>query len=195
MTLANDQEIFQKLQALGAGEFAHVDGSLIDHLRGTHDLLRSWGANDVLCRAGLYHAAYGTAGYSKTLVSLEQREQIKALIGADAEGLVFVYCACDRRFFWPQVGVKSPSIFRDRFTGEEFSVDDSWLKNFCELTVANELEIARRDSEFIIKNMGPVFRGIFTRMQPYLSKMAYESFVETFGTEIAQRGRDTWRYS
>lgn len=55
-----------------------------------------WGAHDVLCKAGLYHVAYGTDGYSKTLVSLEQRGQIKALIGAVAEEIVYVYCACER---------------------------------------------------------------------------------------------------
>ncbi len=190
----NDHEIFQKLQALGAGEFTHVNGSLIDHLRGTHDLLRSWGANDVLCRAGLYHAAYGTDGYPGELAILEQREQIKALIGAGAEKLVYEYCACDRRFFWPQIGVEKPPIFKDRFSGTEYSVGEEWLRNFCELTVANELEIARRDSKFV-KNMDPVFRVLFTRMRPYLSKFAYESFVEIFGLENTQHKRDAWRYS
>lgn len=194
MLLANDQQVFQKLQELGAGEFAHVDGPLIDHLSGTRDLLQSWGANDVLCKAGLYHAAYGTAGYSNQLVALAQREQIKALIGAEAEELVYAYCACDRNFFWPQIGVKRPPVFRDRYTGETNNVDDDWLKNFCELTVANELEIARRDSEFK-KNSGPVFRELFARMKPYLSNPAYQSFAETYRVSQAPHHSGAWRFS
>ena len=32
----------------------HINGSLTDHLKGTHLLLNSWGASEELCRAGLY---------------------------------------------------------------------------------------------------------------------------------------------
>lgn len=55
---------FQVLSELGAGEFEHLDGSLIAHLNGTKDLLLQWGASLELQDAGLYHAAYGTDGFS-----------------------------------------------------------------------------------------------------------------------------------
>ena len=59
-------EMNKKLQTLidmGVGEFEHVDGSLIEHLQATRQLLKEWGASEVLQDAGLYHAAYGTAGF------------------------------------------------------------------------------------------------------------------------------------
>lgn len=34
---------FQALAKLGAGDFDHLDGSLIEHLNGTKDLLQQWG--------------------------------------------------------------------------------------------------------------------------------------------------------
>lgn len=39
---------FKQLSELGAGDFAHINGNLIDHLRGTEDLLYSWSASKVL---------------------------------------------------------------------------------------------------------------------------------------------------
>jgi hypothetical protein len=178
----NDLKIFQKLQELGAGEFAHLNGTLIGHLQGTHDLLRRWGADDNLCKAGLYHAVYSTDGFSGQLIAPDQRERVKELIGAPAELIVYAYCACDRRYFWPQIGVETPPDFRDRFSGEEYVVGQDFLENFCELTVANELEIARANAEFV-KNWGPVFRVLFARMRPYLSDLACQSFVEILGRE------------
>lgn len=67
---------FQLLFDLGAGEFEHLNGSLIEHLNGTRNLLREWGAVTELQDAGLYHAAYGTAGFSESLVSTNQRHKV-----------------------------------------------------------------------------------------------------------------------
>jgi Tautomerase enzyme len=50
--MSSVDQLFAKLQSLGAGEFAHLNGSLATHLRGTEALLREWGAADVVCVAG-----------------------------------------------------------------------------------------------------------------------------------------------
>lgn len=83
--------ILEGLAALGVGEFTHLDGTLERHLIAVHDLLESWGANETLCQAGLYHAAYGTAGFDAAMVSPMQRTRIAALIGPDAEQIVYTY--------------------------------------------------------------------------------------------------------
>ena len=85
---------FQALAALGAGDLEHLDGSLIEHLNGTNNLLQQWGAAIDLQDAGLYHAVYGTAGFSQNLVSTDQRDKISAIIGEAAEEIVYQYCAC-----------------------------------------------------------------------------------------------------
>jgi len=71
---------FQKLSALNAGDFDHIDGSLIEHLQGTHTLLAQWNASTILQDAGLYHAAYGTDGFEESLVSVQQRQNIAKLL-------------------------------------------------------------------------------------------------------------------
>ncbi len=176
----NDYVIFEKLRELGAGEFEHLNGSLLSHLRGTYDLLHHWGANEDLCKAGLYHAAYGTAGYDEKLISLNERLQIQELIGLESEEVVYVYCACDRDFFWPQLGVVENPVFRNRFSGEEYALENDALKKFCELTAANELEIACGSTQFIDK-YGIGLRSLFMRMKTYLSPPAYQFFKQTLG--------------
>jgi hypothetical protein len=178
--VVSDEEILTKLRELGAGEFAHLNGALISHLRGTYDLLLLWGASQALCRAGLYHVVYGTAGYEKRLLGLERRALVEELLGPASEQLVYLYCACDQGFFWPQIGVTEQPIFRDRFSGEEYAIGSDLLASFCELTVANELEIARGSGAFV-REHGASLRSAFARMKPWLSKLSYDSFVEILG--------------
>ncbi len=82
--------LFKRLQELGAGEFVHLNGSLIEHLKGTADLLKAWGNREELCKAGLYHAVYGTDGYDESLVDLSMRHQVKNLIGTETEEIVYL---------------------------------------------------------------------------------------------------------
>ena len=166
----------QKLNELGAGEIEHINGSLIDHLKGTKKLLESWSASRVLQDAGLYHAAYGTDGFNQSLLSPEERVKIAEIIGAEAEEIVYLYCACERESFWPQVGREPNPEFKNRFTGELSRLNEDQIRNFCELTVANELEIARDNPSFL-KEHGPALSYIFSNMRPYLTEQAY-SMVE-----------------
>lgn len=162
---------FRQLSELGAADFEHIDGSLIDHLDGTKRLLASWSASTELQDAGLYHAAYGTAGFSQSLVSTAQRENIADIIGTAAEDIVYRYCACDREYVWPQFSVSAHPEFRDRFTGLVCQLTDRQLRDFCELTVANELEIAAGNVEFVDTHGQPLYT-LFTNMRTYLSVAA-----------------------
>ena len=171
---------FNELAKLGAGEFEHLNGSLIQHLCGTRDLLKSWSASEVLQDAGLYHAVYGTAGFDEKLVSLTQRERISKIIGDDAEKLVYEYCACDREFFWPKIGVENGLVFKNRFTGETYQLDQKLLNSFCELTVANELEIAK-DNPGFIQQYGASLHQVFLNMENYLSSPANNMVTKMLG--------------
>jgi len=168
------EEKYSQLTKLGAGDFEHLDGSLIDHLKGTYTLLKRWGANRALCNAGLFHAAYGTAGFNKSLVLGDCRYSIKNIVGKKSEKIVYTYCACDRDFFWPQIGIKNTPVFLNRFTREKCYLSNRELINFCELTVANELEIARDNDGFIQKYCQSL-SDLFHRMGPYISDMAKSS--------------------
>jgi hypothetical protein len=174
MSVSGDKIMFDHLSELGAGEFEHLDGTLERHLVGVHELLAAWGAHRALRRAGLFHAAYGTSGFTEVMVSLKRRSEIAGVIGSEAERIVYDYCACDRAFVWPQFGLADALAFRDRFTGLTRWPTGAELHEFCQLTCANEVEIALRDAEFV-QRLGPELSDLFDRMQPWLSQTAYRA--------------------
>lgn len=160
---------FLQLQTLGAGEFEHFNGSLKKHLIGTYTMLNSWDAKPFISDAGLYHAAYGTDGFEEHMVSVTQRKAIGEIIGTQAEELVYLYCACDRSFF--NENCLKTHLYKDRFTNKTFKLDKQTISDFCELTVANELEIANNSYEFI-EQYGNELKVLFNEMAPYISKYA-----------------------
>jgi hypothetical protein len=170
--------LFRQLSVLGAGDFVHLNGTLERHLIAVHDLLRDWGAEDALCRAGLFHAAYGTAGFTRTMVSLDRRQEIALLIGRDAESIVYTYCACDRAFLWPQIGTRGAVEFRDRFTHQKREMGGNELRPFCELTCANELELAISDTGFA-NGVGKEIGRVFRRWGDYLTPLAQHAVGKT----------------
>ncbi|MEX1033102.1 MAG: DUF6817 domain-containing protein [Cellvibrionaceae bacterium] len=170
---------FRKLSELGAEEFDHVDGSLADHQKGTKKLLEQWGASVDLQDAGLYHAVYGTAGFAENMVSIEQRRDIADIIGTSAEEIVYQYCACAREEFFAKIGNEPEPEFKNRFTGKSYRLTSGMLKNFCELTAANEIEIAIDNAEFMAQH-GADLRQLFTRMAPYLNAAALEKVENVF---------------
>jgi hypothetical protein len=167
--------VFIELQALGAGEFKHFNGSLATHLRGTESLLRQWSAREALCLAGLYHAVYGTDGYAPSLVSIGVRSHVSTLIGKEAEEITYLYCACDRRAFYPRIGTVSQCLFADRFTGTEYEISAQQVSDLCELIVANELDIAKDNEEFRTKH-SKTLSELFGRMDGLASAAALQAY-------------------
>ena len=172
---------FDKLSELGAGEFEHLNGSLIKHLNSTYQLLEKWGASQELCDSGLYHAAYGTAGFETQVVSLSQRNDIAQIIGEIAEEIVYLYCSCDRGFVFNNFDGNSVIKFRDRFSETEFELTNEQAQQFCELTVANELELAIDSIDFLNEH-GQGLLNLFIKMKPLLSKPANEAITSVLGS-------------
>ena len=174
-----NNDLYNKLLSLRAHDLDHINGELITHLKGTYDLLHEWNVNKPLLIAGLFHAAYSTFGYSQHLTSDMNRNRIVSLIGQEAENIVYLYCACERDYFWPQIGVEHEPVFLNRFTQEKYYLSTSELQNFCELTVANELEIAMHNSEFVKKHYSE-FSDLFSRMSQYISHPAINKIKTYF---------------
>jgi hypothetical protein len=175
ISMKTTDELFAHLQTLGAGELQHLNGSLVAHLRGTEALLRSWGANESLCVAGLYHAVYGTDGYNPALTLLDGRKSIAALIGTTAEELAYLYGACNRNVFYPRIGTEAQLRFADRFTNTEYAIEASQLTSLCELILANELEIASNSAEFRAK-YGAALSKLFERMSGLVSEAGFQAY-------------------
>jgi hypothetical protein len=137
-----------KLVVWGAGDIEHPGGTLLAHLGRTADMLREWGAPDYLVQAGLFHAAYGTDGFAPSLLRLDQRDVLRAEIGEQAEAFVYFYASCDREATYPTIGAGKTCIFRDRYASKNTTPSEQALRDFVELTMANELDLVAQNPEF-----------------------------------------------
>jgi hypothetical protein len=181
--------VVEALDAWGAAEHPHPGGTLLDHLVRTEALLRSWEAPDEVALAGLCHATYGTDGYLPSLLPLDRRRVLVALIGPAAEALVYRYASCDRRYLDEQLGrsaLVEPSdqvAFRDRFEGTVTTMAASSLDDFFELTFANELDIARHNPQFVAQ-VGRALEAAFSRCRLLVSAAAYRTFEDELAQEF-----------
>jgi hypothetical protein len=167
----------QFLQSRSAATLDHVTGTLLEHLDGTHDLLRQWGNPPAVCRAGLAHAVYGTSGFPVAVLDARsERGELSRLIGPEAEALVYFYASCDRPFVYPQIAAGAPVLFRDRFTGDVFTPSGSLLARFMEVTFANELEILSKDPG-LADQIKTVYGALFARSRSLVSDPAFACFT------------------
>jgi hypothetical protein len=130
------------LRAGSADRVPHLQGTLLDHLVATEEILRCWGASEDLCLTGLCHAAYGTDGFAPFLVSFEDRGALASVAGGRVEEAVYLYASCDRSGLYPRLAGDEPVVFRDRFLDCPLLPSEAQVRDFVDLTLANELEIA-----------------------------------------------------
>lgn len=175
--------LLSKLRELGAHELDHINGTLHAHLCGTCERLRRWGNADAICLAGLFHAVYGTYGFSEQLLGIDRRDDVVGLIGSEAEHLVYFYAACDRAYFYPRLARDKQPSFKDRFTEAVIQPDGATVLAFCELTLANELDVALPDQMSYLARYGryvlPLFRS--ERFRESLSPQARAECLQYFG--------------
>lgn len=169
--------VTQALAARGAAAIPHPGGTLLAHLERVYALLGQWGARPALQRAGLCHAFYGTDGFAIALGDRSRRDELAAMIGEQAERLVYFYASCDRRFSYPHLA-KPAGPFKDRFTSIVLCPPLSLRQDFAELTVANELDIAAVNPE-LRSRTGPELLRLFTSWQNLLSQTAWQSVHTT----------------
>lgn len=86
------------LRAAGAGECWHKHGTFLAHLLDVHRILRLWGAPDAVARCGLYHSAYSNSYVNLAIFQPDTgRAHVAAVVGADAERLVHLFCVVPRQ--------------------------------------------------------------------------------------------------
>ncbi|ROQ94392.1 hypothetical protein EDE04_0816 [Streptomyces sp. 2132.2] len=193
------------LRELGAGHLDHPGGTLLAHLERVHARLGVWGARPALRLAGLCHAFYGTDGFATALLPVGRRGELAAVIGAEAEEIVYFYGSCDRAASYPTLASDVPRgagadteadadadaadneavssvapAFRDRFTGHVHSPDRQSRRDFAELTAANELDLARIDPAFRAAH-GPGLLALFTRLRGLLTESAWRECQAVLG--------------
>ncbi|GHE92870.1 DUF6817 domain-containing protein [Streptomyces fumanus] len=159
------------LRELGAADVAHPGGTLLVHLQHVQARLARWQARPALQLAGLCHAFYGTDGFPTALLPLDRRHELAAVIGTEAESLVYLYAACDREATYPALD-RADAAFHDRFTGRSHVPGARSRRDFAELSAANELDLAVTDPAFL-GTWGPPLLALFTRVRHLLSPDAW----------------------
>lgn len=130
----------QFLRKANAHLIKHSGRALLDHLKGTHDLLAAWGNTGEVCDAGLFHSIYGTNKFRTKPWPITDRETIRNLIGERAEWLVYVFCTTDRPRALFEVTKIGPLW---RMTDLRFLTPDL-LRDLREIEAANLLEQGSR---------------------------------------------------
>ncbi|MGY4977731.1 DUF6817 domain-containing protein [Streptomyces sp. 900105755] len=161
------------LRALGAAEIAHPGGTLLAHLQRVAEQLAAWGARPALRLAGLCHACYGTDGFPAALLPPDRRTDLAAVIGTEAEAIVYLYGSCDRKATYPTLADPDGAV-HDRFTGAAGVPGPRPRRDLAELTAANELDLARVDPSFR-EQWGPGLLTLLTRLRPLLSRPAWSA--------------------
>ncbi|WP_030296369.1 DUF6817 domain-containing protein [Streptomyces katrae] len=170
------------LRELGAGRLEHPGGTLLAHLERVQAQLGAWGARPALRLAGLCHAFYGTDGFATALLPVDRRAALTAVIGAEAEEIVYFYAGCDRAASYPTLAAdeEGAAVFRDRFTGRVYSPGRRARRDFAELSAANELDLARIDRAFRAAH-GPGLLALFTRLRGLLTEPAWRDCQAVLG--------------
>lgn len=166
------------LEELDAHVTSHSRRTLLEHLKGTHDLLEQWGNPPWVCAAGLFHSIYGTYIFEKKSADLSMRARIREVIGPQAEQLVYIFCVCDRSRFYDHLG-------ESRFRIRDLELDRDTLAALIEIEVANVIEQLPRRSRKKALRVAEFYAPAFKRSRDYLTPMAATAAECCFATLFA----------
>jgi hypothetical protein len=174
-----NEEQLALLESLNAHVTSHSRRTLLEHLRGTHDLLEAWGNTEEVCAAGLFHSIYGTYTFVTASADLSMRERVREVIGERAEWLVYVFCVTDRRQFYDHLGEQHFEL-EDRVQGGELALDAGTLTDLIEMEAANTVEQVPRRSAKKARRAAIWYGEAFEHSLDCLSEPAIRAFRRCF---------------
>lgn len=142
------------LRANGAERVEHSGESLLDHLLATRDVLAGWGGRRELCDAGLFHSVYGTQFLGDELLGTDRRDEVRAMIGDDAEAVAWLWHGIKRESLAHNLEREDGlSVeFRD---GSEVPISRQQFVDLVNLMVADAVEqLPRRLPENVERQQG-----------------------------------------
>jgi hypothetical protein len=132
-------ELVALLREHGANTVPHSNLYLIDHLQGTYRILKGWGCDRDVCKAGLFHSVLGTPSFPRPLVGDDRVDAIREAIGDRALLLVRLFSRMD----WQSLlRILSGESLSDG--GEPVSLGTRDRHALASLTWANVLEQSAR---------------------------------------------------
>jgi hypothetical protein len=175
------KQLTDYLVALGIEKVPHTGTTFLGHLIAVSQLMRRAGCSEELCRAGLFHSIYGTQGFQGFALPVDDRPEVRALIGERAERLAYWNCAMDRASLEQALGQGTePYRIRDRLSGEEAQFAREDFDDLCRVHLYDWLEQVPR-SKLGWGNR----RAVFRRMAERLGGPAQETYARVYAQEPA----------
>lgn len=127
-------------------EISHSSRFFIDHLLRVSFILEDWGCGDVTVLCGLFHSVYGTASFSHATLKWSERDKLRAVVGVEAEELVYMFCTTSAKEVWAAVKRSAkqdaPETFEltNSHTKGKHQVSAAQLAQLAEVKLANQAE-------------------------------------------------------
>jgi hypothetical protein len=172
------------LVELGIERIAHTQKTYMAHVMAVYRLMDQHGCTPELCRAGMFHSIYGTERFQGFKLPLEQRPDVRALIGDRSEKLAYLNCAMDRASL-DRVLDQDAAEYRitDRLTGQEVSLPRADYDDLCRVHLFDWLEQVPRSQ------YGWGYRReAFRRMAERLGGNALSLYDQVFAQEPVAAG-------
>jgi hypothetical protein len=164
---------------LGIDDVAHTQKTYLGHLVNVYRLMDAEGCEDEVCRAGMFHSIYGTEKFQGFKLEVEQRGDVRALIGERAEKLAYLNCAMDRASFDDAAAGDGDTYrFRDRITGETVELSRGDFDDLCRVHLYDWLEQAPRS-----RYGWDYRRAGYRRLAERLGGNALQAYERVFATE------------
>lgn len=181
-------ELVAFLYSLGTAEIDHTGHDFLSHLKAVHDLLDAYDVGDDLAAAGLFHSIYGTEKFQDFCLPLDQRDQVRDLIGERAERVAWLNCVMDRATFDAAVASalagETELAIRDREGNPSIPVSARTLTDLATVHLFDWLEQVER-SEF----GWDYRRSAYRQMAQLVGSEAETLYAEVFARE-PQRSAD-----
>jgi VanZ family protein len=179
-SMASFKQLTDFLVSLGTDKVPHTNEVFLAHLISVYRDLESWGCDDDLCCAGMFHSIYGTEKFQRFSLSLARRGEVRDLIGPRAERLAYVNCVMDRASF-DRAASGNGDTYRivDRLTGENISFDRAEFDDLCRVHLCDWLEQVPRSKEWDYR------RPAYRRLAERLGGAAQEAYDRVFALETA----------
>ncbi len=130
---------------LGIEQIAHTQKNYLAHLISVYKLMQTYGCEEDLCRAGLFHSIYGTEKFQGFRLPLGRRAELAELIGIRAERLAYWNCQMDRGSLDELLSqIEGPYLLRNRESGEMMPLTRCELNDLCCVHMFDWLEQAPR---------------------------------------------------
>jgi hypothetical protein len=134
------------LRKASTEQMPHSGVGLFDHLLGTRQLLIEWEVRPAVCNAGLFHSVYSTEHYELKAIPLSMRDEVRQMIGDEAESLAWFFCIMRRETLYQNPGRDGEFRVQHRLTDGWLPLTKTQFQDLMTMTLANSLEAFPRCS-------------------------------------------------